>query len=121
MRNFKGYLSKKSLPNKERIDKKILLNTIPSEIFEHVWAQHDRDIGTYLIAYNKENDVRYMYKAKKDISFERIKKFGKKCYAYKSDFHYRMYENKEEITKEKILAEQKELFEDVFATDLELI
>ena len=77
--------------------KEILLNTIPSEIFEHVWAQHDRDIGTYLIAYNKENDVRYMYKAKKDISFERIEKFEKKCYAYKSDFHYRMYEHKEEI------------------------
>lgn len=101
------------------------MNTIPTELFEIVWGQHDRDIGTYLLAYNKETDVRYMYKAKKGINMEKVEKFAKKCQAYKdkskNKFNYKIYTPKKDITKKKILAEQKELFEDVFATDLSLI
>ena len=97
------------------------MNTIPTELFEDVFIQRDSDIGTYLLAYN-EKDVKYMYKAKKGISFKKIEKFERKCVAYNNDFYCRIYKyKKEEITKEKILAEQKELFEDVFATDLNLI
>ena len=111
--NYTWYSKKRKIKEAKRIDKDVLMNTLVSNVFDWFSPQGCLKNGDYMLAmqtdYWDDSKVRYIYKAREGVDFDKIKDFCDYLHTTTA------------FDKKEALEYQKELFCDVSATDLELI